>query len=82
MLKTEWTIATWANRASAAYVAIDKHISNIIVDAYGRKCGTNGYASGTPRRPVKMEEGNPAYVMYDSDDEGAVPIIRISEEEE
>ena len=79
--KTEWALTTWANRESATFVAIDKHIGNVTVDAYGRKSGTNGYQSGVPRRPVKMADGNPAYVMYDSDAAGAVPIIKISEEE-
>lgn len=79
MLKTEWTLSTWANRASATYVGIDRHIGNVTIDAYGRRSGTNNFGSPAPRRPVKMEEGTTAYVMYDSDAEGAVPIIRISE---
>ena len=80
-IKTEWTLSTWDNRESAEYVPIDKHIGNVVIDAYGRRPGTSGFGSGTPRRPVKMEGGDPAYVMYESDTDGPVPVIRISEEE-
>ena len=78
-VKAEWALTTWANRASATYVNIDQPIDGVVIDAYGRKYGTAEYLSG-PRRPVKMEGGNPAYVMYDSADAGNVPVIRISEE--
>lgn len=76
----EWTLAKWADRASASYVGIDRNINNITIDAYGRKSGTADYKSCCPRRPVKTEAGETAtYVMYDDDTAGPVPIIRISE---
>ena len=79
-LKTEWSLTTWANRASASYVGITQPINGVIIDAFGRKHGTADYLSAIPRRPVKMEEGDVAYVMYDTDTDGPVPVIRISEE--
>jgi len=79
---TSWTIAVWNDREAAEYRPIDRHIDNVVIDAYGRRSGTCGYLSGIPRRPVRMEsnEMGPSYVMYDSDEAGPVPIIRISEE--
>ena len=80
MQVTEWAVTTWENRASATYVAIDRAINDTVIDAYGRKSGTFGYMDPAPRRPVKAEAGETtAYVMYDDDTSGAVPIIRISE---
>ena len=83
MQKTEWAITTWANREGATYAPIDRAINDITIDAYGRKSGTFGYMDPAPRRPVKMEAGETtAYVMYDYDSDGAVPVIRITEETE
>ena len=81
-LKTEWSMATWAAREDAVYVPIDRHIDNVVIDAFGRRPGTPNYGSAIPRRAVRTADGNPAYVMFDSDSDGNVPIIRITEEEE
>ena len=78
---TEWTIAMWADRETADYVPICRHIGNRVIDAWGRLSGTEGFGGGA-RRPYKQEDGNPAYIMYEDDANGAVPIIRITEQED
>ena len=81
---TSWTIAVWDERESAEYRPIDRHIGNIVIDAWGRRSDATDYGCTAPRRPVKMEssEDGPSFVMYDSDEDGPVPIIRIDEEYE
>ena len=80
MIKTEWALTTWANRATANYVPIDKAIGYVVIDAFGRKQSAAGYNSGAPRRTVKQESGPVAYAVYDSDAAGPVPVIRMTEE--
>jgi len=81
MRTTEWTIATWATRESATYVGIDKHIGNVVIDAYGRRSDQANYLAPIPRRPFKVEEGETvSYVMFEDDAAGPRPIIRITEE--
>ena len=78
-----WTVDTWENRASAAYTPVNTHINNVVIDAYGRRSDSPTFGRCSPRRPYKTEETDEAtYLMYDDDTNGAVPIIRITEEEE
>ena len=77
---TEWALARWEDRTTASYTPANNHIDNRVIDADGRRNGTADYGRNIPRRPYKLEIGSPSYVMYDSDAEGPVPIIRISEE--
>lgn len=79
---TEWALARWEDRTTASFVPVNSHIDNRVIDAYGRLNGSVDYGWNIPRRPYKLESGSTSYVMYDSDAEGPVPIIRISEEEE
>ena len=80
MTTQEWTFSTWANRASATYVPIDQPINGVVIDAYGRVRPELQQQAALARRPYKMESGDTvSYVMYDSDANGAVPIIRITE---
>lgn len=80
MITQTWAMTTWANRASATYVNIDKPIGNRYIDAFGRLRPDLSQQNSLPRRPYKMEEGDSvSYVMYDSDDKGNVPVIKITE---
>ena len=77
-----WTMSTWEQRGSAEYVPIDRHIGNLVIDAYGRRSDTAEYGRCAPRRPYRTEEADGvAYIMYDNDHDGtvAVPIIRIED---
>ena len=80
---TTWTIAHWSERTTAAFVPVNSHIDNVVIDAYGRRSDRAHYLEAIPRRPCKAEEsGGTSYVMYDDDSSGPVPIIKIVEEEE
>ena len=80
MITQQWAMTTWANKASATYVNVDKPINNRYIDAFGRLRPDILRDASLPRRPVKMEEGESvSYVMYDSDDNGNVPVIKITE---
>lgn len=80
MTTQEWALTTWANKASATYVPINKSINNRFIDAYGRlQSDLNPIIENRPRRPYKMDDGSPSYVMYDDDANGSVPVIRITE---
>lgn len=85
-VKQEWALTTWEGKSSenVVWTPIGNAIDNIVIDGFGRKSGTNFYGSDAPRRPYKTEtdeEAGTTYVMYDDDTEGAVPVIRITEEE-
>ena len=83
MRTTEWTLSTWADRATATYVGIDQSIGGVKIDAFGRRSDKACYQDPIPRRALKVEEGDTvSYVMYDDDSAGAVPVIKITEEEE
>ena len=80
MTTQEWAFSTWDNRESATYVAIDQPINGVVIDAFGRVRPELNQQASLQRRPYKMETGDTvSYVMYDSDANGAVPIIRITE---
>ena len=78
---TTWTIAQWSERTTATYVPVNTHINNVTIDAYGRRADQAHYLDAIPRRPYRIEESDgTAYIMYEDDNAGPVPIIRITEE--
>lgn len=81
-IKQEWTICHWQNKETAIYVPICQSINEKIIDSYGRYVENSSYSSPAPRRPYKMDivDGT-TYIMYDDDTAGAVPVIRIIEED-
>ena len=83
IVKQEWAICHWQDKETAIYVPICQPINEKIIDAYGRYVYNPSYSSPTPRRPYKTDTADGVtYVMYDDDAAGAVPVIRITEEEE
>lgn len=87
-VKQEWAITTWAAKSGSGIVwnPVGEAISGVIIDAYGRQYRADSYVDSTvPRRPYKMEADDSTgitYLMYDTDTNGAVPVIRITEEGE
>ena len=83
MVKQEWAMTTWAEKGDAVnWAPVGRAINNTVIDAYGRLYGTNYYGSSVPRRPYKTDTADGVtYIMYDDDTEGAVPVIRLTEEE-
>lgn len=87
-VKQEWAITTWEEKSGSGieWNPIGEAISGIMIDAYGRQYRAINYVNAMPtqRRPYKTETDETTgitYVMYDSDANGAVPVIRITEEE-
>lgn len=74
-------MTSWAEKGNATgWAPIGNAIDNVVIDAYGRKSGSNQYGSSIPRRPYKTDTADGVtYVMYDDDTGGAVPVIRITE---
>ena len=80
---TAWTIAQWSERTTAQFVPVNTHINNVVIDAYGRRSDRAHYLEAIPRRPYKVEEAEgTAFIMYEDDSAGPVPIIKIVEEAE
>jgi hypothetical protein len=73
-------LGTWAERASLAYKPVNSVLGNgMRYGAYGVPVVTGGDTGGS-RRPYRVDESDTtAYIMYDDDANGPVPIYRITE---
>ena len=71
-------MGTWAERKALHYVPVNSEIEGKRFGAYGLSL-TSNWDVAAVRRPFRMEEGESAYIMYDDDSAGPVPIYRIQE---